>query len=231
MLLMAVPFVPAAQAQTSSLGQRAVPAKQDEVAPQGASMEAVSNYKGNPVLERSSLIAIKVKPPKTFKVHDIVTIIVRQQKTFESEAELNTRQRYELTSELEAFVNLLGGGIGAAAFRRGKPNIEYEFESRLRNEGDNIREDRFITRIAAKIVDVKPNGNLAIQATSSIDHEEEHATVTLTGECRSTDVTPDNTILSTQVAELRIKVQNTGAVRDAASRGWITRLLGALKPI
>ncbi|MHC4063066.1 MAG: flagellar basal body L-ring protein FlgH, partial [Planctomycetota bacterium] len=190
-----------------------------------------SDYQGNPLLERSSLIAIKVKPPKQFKVHDLITIIVRQQKRYESEAELESRKKFEIESTLDAFIKHLDGGIGAAAFRRGKPNIDYEFKSRLRNEGDNSREDTFITRISGKIVDVKPNGNLVIQASSRIDHEEESAVVTLTGECRSTDVTPDNTVLSTQVAELRITVENTGAVRDAASRGWITKLLDWLKPI
>jgi len=120
--------------------------------------------------------------------------------------------------------------LGATTFYRGKPNVDYKFGTRLKSEGDNNREDTFITRISGKIIDVKPNGNLVLEATSQIDHEQESATVTLTGECRSVDVTPDNTVLSTQIAELRIEVENTGAVRDATTRGWVIRLLDWLKP-
>jgi flagellar L-ring protein precursor FlgH len=54
--------------------------------------------------------------------------------------------------------------------------------------------------------------------------------MTLTGTCRSEDITPDNTVLSTQIAELEIKVTNSGAVRDGSRRGWITRLLDIVRP-
>ena len=52
-----------------------------------------------------------------------------------------------------------------------------------------------------------------------------------TGTVRSADVTPDNTVLSTQVADLNIDVKNSGAVRDASSRGWLTALLDWVKPV
>ena len=230
MLLLAVPFVPAVQAQTSSLGKRLAPAEEGPPVSHIAPTTQEPEYKGNPVLERNSLIAIKVKPPKEFKVNDIITIIVRQQKKFEAEGELETKKDFDIKSELEAFFKPFDGGLGATTFYRGKPNVDYKFGTRLKSEGDNNREDTFITRISGKIIDVKPNGNLVLEATSQIDHEQESATVTLTGECRSVDVTPDNTVLSTQIAELRIEVENTGAVRDATTRGWVIRLLDWLKP-
>ena len=230
MLLMALPFVPAAQAQTASLGKRAVPPEGGPAVPYAGSNREVTQYQGNSTLERASLIAIKVKPPKTFKVNDLITIIVRQQKKFEAEGELETKKKLNLKTELEAFFKPFDGGLGATTFYRGKPNVDYRFNSKLKNEGDVAREDSFITRITARIIDVKPNGNLVLEASSGEEHDDEVSSVTLTGECRSTDVTPDNTILSTQVAELRITEHNKGAVKDASTRGWVTRLLDVLKP-
>ena len=55
--------------------------------------------------------------------------------------------------------------------------------------------------------------------------------MTLTGICRKEDITPDNSILSTQLADLRIDVQNSGAVRDGSRRGWLTTILDVLRPI
>jgi flagellar L-ring protein precursor FlgH len=220
-------------AQTSSLGKKAKQAQwQTPPGPNTSSArEGKQAYQGNTLLEQSSLIAIEVKPPKEFKPNDIITVIVRQQKRFEADSELENKRDFEIKSELDAFIKHEGGGIGAAVFRRGKPNIDYDFGARLKGEGDTKREDTFVTRISGKIVDVKPNGNLVIAAKSEIGHDEEVAVVTLTGECRSADVTPDNTVLSTQLAELVVDVENSGAIKDAATRGWLTRLLDLLKPI
>jgi len=229
--IVALTVLPAA-AQTSSLGKQAQTAAasiETDKAPARTGFEA-AEPKGNPLLERTSLIALKVVPPKEFKVNDLITIVVRQEKKFEAEGELESRKRFDIKSELEAFFKPIDGGLGATTFYRGHPNVDYGFESRLQNKGDNTREDTFTTRVSGRIVDVKPNGNLIIEAHSRIQHEEEIALVTLTGECRSRDVTPDNTILSTQVADLSIKVDNQGAVRDAASRGWVTRVLDLFKP-
>ncbi len=217
--------------QSSSLGNRAAEkTAQQEAADVDLGRES-STLQGNPVLEANSLIAIPVSPPKEFQIHDIVTIIVRQQKTWESDADMESRRRFGVESELEAFVKFTGGGIGESLFRRGKPNIEYDLNTRVSNEGDATREDRFVTRISGKIIDVKPNGNLVIEAKGSIEHDEDTSVVRLTGTVRSTDVTPDNTVLSTQVADLAIAVENTGSVRDAAARGWVTKLLDWLKPV
>ena len=227
MLLSLAALCSSAPAQTSSLAKRAE--YQDE-AGSGLSGETAA-HPGNPLLEANSLIAIAVTPPKEFRKQAIITIIVRQQKSWEVEADLESRKKLELESTLDAFVKFTGGGIGASVFRRGKPNIDYEFESRLKNRGDTSREDTFVTRVSGKIIDIKPNGNLVIEARGHITHDEETSDVTVTGIVRASDVTPDNTVLSTQVADLRITVKNTGAVRDATTRGWVTRVLDWLKPI
>ncbi|HUU84330.1 MAG TPA: flagellar basal body L-ring protein FlgH [Phycisphaerae bacterium] len=230
-LLIMLPFAPQAMAQTSSLSKRVAGAEPASAGPQAPSAREASEPLGNPLLERHSLIAVKVKPPKKFKVHDIVTIIVRQQKKFEADSELETKKDFDIKSELEAFFKPIDGGLGATTFYRGKPNVDYKFGLGLKTEGDNTREDLFVTRISGTIVDIKPNGNLVIEAVSRVQHDEEIARVTLTGQCRSTDLTPDNTVLSTQLAGLRIDVQNEGAIKDAATRGWIPQLLDFLKPI
>lgn len=217
--------------QTASLGRR-VDRRRHETGPADRSPSRErAQYKGNPLLEDRSLIAIPIIPPKQFQKHDIITIIVRNQKRFEADGDLESRKKFELTSELENFFKFLDGGIGAAVFSRGKPSIDYKFQSRIKNEGDTTREDTFTTRVSGEIIDIKPNGNLVIEAAGRIKHDEEVALVTVTGTIRSADVTPDNTVLSTQVADLNIEVKNQGAVRDAYSRGWLTAILDFLKPI
>ena len=52
----------------------------------------------------------------------------------------------------------------------------------------------------------------------------------LTGICRAEDVNADNTILSTQLFDLQLQKNHTGAVRDATKRGWFLKVLDAVSP-
>ena len=87
-----------------------------------------------------------------------------------------------------------------------------------------------MTRIQARVIDVKPNGNLVLEARKRITVDEEDQIATLSGVCRSKDVTAQNSVLSTQVADLEISVSHTGAARDASRRGWAMRLFDLLRP-
>ncbi len=185
----------------------------------------------NPVLDRTSLIAVELADPKQFRIHDIVTIVVQENKKFESEGENIARRRFELSSELNEWFRFSEGKLVAETFPNGMPNIDYKLDSRTQNRGENEREDRLVARIAAEVIDVKPNGNLVIEARRRIWHDEEEIIVSLTGVCRSTDITPDNTILSSKVADFDFVAKHTGAVRDQSRRGWATRLFDFLRPI
>lgn len=215
-------------AQTSSLGAKNR-SKQAQKPPIAAPREA-PRVERNAVYEKYAWIATKPRKAKKFKPGDLITIIVRERRRFEADADLDTRNRFDISSELEAFIKATAGGVGAAEFRRGLPNIEYKFGTRIRKEGDTTREDRMTMRLTGEIIDVKPNGLLVLQAKARIQHDDEISEISLTGTCRKEDVTADNTILSTQLGDKQIRVHNEGALRAASTRGWIPKFLDWLKP-
>jgi len=228
MLAWCISVVPAT-AQTSSLGA------QKRALDVGNPVEKVAREAPprprNYVYERFGWTASAPLPPKTFRPGDLLTIIVREQRKWEADADLETKKKYDVKSELDEFIKLTQGGIGAADFRRGKPDIDYGFNQKLKNEGDSSREDKLTTRLTSTIIDVKPNGLLVLEGRAKMTHDEEISEITFTGTCRKEDVTADNTVLSTQVADKEVVVSNAGALRAASSRGWIPKLLDWLKPI
>ncbi len=215
-------------AQTSSL---AVRKRQAEIGKVSAILpREATRMERNAVYDRHSWVTVKPAPPKTFQVGDLLTIVVRETRKFEADADLETKKEFDIKSELEAFFKLTTGGLGSAEFQRGKPTVDYKFSNDFKGEGDTNREDRLTTRLTGKIIDVKPNGLLVIEAKASVQHDDEISMITLTGVCRKEDVTADNTILSTQIADKNIVVVNEGALRAASSRGWILKLIDLIKP-
>lgn len=217
-----------AQAQTSSIGAQERRISKDQ--PVVKLPREAPPPPRNAVYERHSWSAAPPIPPKTFRPGDLITIIIRERRSWEAEADLERKTRLEIASELEDFIKLTDGGVGASTFRRGAPNIKYRFNQRLISEGDSSRTDRLTTRMTGRIIDVKPNGLLVLEGRESITHDDEVATITITGTCRKEDVTADNTILSTQLVDKKVVVVNQGALRSAATRGWILKLLDLVKP-
>lgn len=215
-----------ALAQSSSIARQRVDATPVELPAREAVLPA-----GNPALEARSMIAVKSPEPKKFRINDYVTIIVRQQTIYEADAQGNNRRQADLRSELQAFIKFTDGGVGAAAFRRGNPNINYRQVFNQRNQSEADREDRLTTRITAQIVDIKPNGNLVLEARASLHHDDQQHAMTLTGGCRSIDVTPDNTVLSTQLADLAIDIKTKGSVRNGTRAGWIGEIYDWIRPL
>lgn len=211
------------QAETSAQGAApggfvAAPLRED-VSPATRSIEAVS------------LIAIPRTQPRKFRPHDLVTIIVKQKKSYESEAKMDTERKWDINGKLSEWFRFYEDHkLGTDSLRYGQPGFKFKFNNKYENDGENEREDKFETRIQAKVVDVKPNGNLVLEAHQQETHDDEIIDLTLTGVCRSEDVTPANTILSTQIAEMVLVEKNSGAMRDATQRGWIPRLLDWAKP-
>jgi flagellar L-ring protein precursor FlgH len=85
--------------------------------------------------------------------------------------------------------------------------------------------------ITVTVTEVLPGGNLRVQGEKWVEINQGKEFVRLGGVVRPRDVKPNNTILSTQVADARITYSGKGAGADSNVIGWAARLLfSALKP-
>ena len=244
---------PTATAQSNSLlggahhnghAAQGVPASQpaalDEAPPMfGTAVKARASLcadrpdpKPNAVLLRWSPMAVKGPDPEKIKAHDLVTIIIRESKTATTDSKMESKKDWQLESELSRWFGFnKDHDMVPAKLADGNLAATYKFQNDYKGDGTYNRKDELTTRITAQVIDVKPNGTLVLEATKEIAIDDEGYTITLTGECRSKDVTPDNTVLSTQLASPVIDVQHTGAVRDVMRRGWLMRALDLFHPL
>ncbi|MBK9120357.1 MAG: flagellar basal body L-ring protein FlgH [Phycisphaerales bacterium] len=185
----------------------------------------------NGTLLRVSPFAVEVPEPEKVKVHDLVTIIVRESKSATTDGKMESNKNWSFDTELSKWIRLSGvAGLVPAQFPEGNPAALFDFKNKYGGDGKYDRKDELTTRVTARVVDVKPNGNLVLEASKVIEIDEEGFTITLTGECRAIDITPQNTVLSTQMAAPEIKVKHAGIVRDATRRGWLMRGLDLFRP-
>ena len=186
------------------------------------------------VLRRSiaaqSFVAVKHPEPRRFALHDLITVIIRESVEADSKATLDTEKSVTFEGEISEFPklnlrDLLNMELGPSTFPNGKPKLGVDFNSEFEGEGQRKRSDTFITRITARIVDIKPNGTLVVEGRKFIKSDKETVRLLITGTCRPQDITPGNTIFSTQLYDLNVTDEHTGELRKASKKGWLTKIL------
>jgi len=185
---------------------------------------------GQAPLREVSLLLVETPRPRTYEIHDQITIIISEVSRQTSEQTLDTKKDTSLKAGLNKFPNL--AKLLEAELTNGESSpiatVDVSSGEKFKGDGKYERSDRFTDKITAKVIDVKPNGVLVVEARRTIGKDTEVQTIVLSGECRREDVTDNNTILSSQLADLTVLSTNEGDVKDTATKGVLTRLVEAI---
>jgi flagellar L-ring protein precursor FlgH len=180
-----------------------------------------------------SFFSVAPPKPKTYKKHDLITVIALEDSTFSSNGTTSETKTTDFDSQLNAFIafrpshlqlhSVISGGSNV-------PEIQTTNSRDYKGTGEVDRTDTLTDRFTAEVVDVKPNGTLILQAIKQIKTDEEEQRMILTGICRAEDVTADNSVLTTQLFDLELQTNHNGAVTDGTRRGFLPRLLDTFSP-
>jgi flagellar L-ring protein precursor FlgH len=184
-----------------------------------------------PDIKSISMFAVPAPEPKTIKKHDLVTIIIREESEVSAAGTTDLKRQSDLEAKVDEFMRInlknfaLQPAIGATP-----PGIKVSGTRNFKGEATVDRTDSVITRVTAEVLDVKPNGTLVLHARKKIKTDEEEQTLIAAGICRVEDITPDNTVLSTQLFDLEFSKTNKGQVRNTTKTGALHKLLDFINP-
>ena len=77
--------------------------------------------------------------------------------------------------------------------------------------------------ITVTVAEVLPNGILAVRGEKWITLNQGDELIRISGLVRADDIGPDNTVLSTRVADARITYSGNGAFANASQPGWLNQ--------
>jgi flagellar L-ring protein precursor FlgH len=185
----------------------------------------------NPAIAQMALTSVSMPEPRRFTQNDLVTIIIRESHTARMDAELETERGLDIGGDITEFPRL---NISDLLDLTVRPNddlssspirLDVGFDSEYESGGQFDRRDEMSGRLTARVLDVRPNGTLVLEARKHVAADGESQTVVLTGTCRVEDVAVDNTILSTQLYDLHVVQNSEGEVRRSSRKGILTRVL------
>lgn len=149
-------------------------------------------------------------------VGDLVTLIIVEKSQAQQNAGTTTGQDTVVT---------FGPGLG---FLDILPLLEVGGGDNFRSGGSTSRGGQLTARMTTQVVEVLPNGNLVIEGRQTIRINEEEQVIVVTGTIRPQDISRDNTIMSTFVADANITFEGTGSLGSKQSPGLLTRLFNWL---
>lgn len=150
------------------------------------------------------------------KVGDLVTLIIAEKSQAQQNAGTTTGQDSSFT---------FGPGLG---FLDIVPLLELGGGDSFRSGATTTRGGQLTARMTTEVVEVLPNGNLVIRGSQRIRINDEEQVIIVEGTIRPRDISRDNTILSTFVADAKISFEGTGSLGSKQSPGLLTRLFNWL---
>jgi len=157
------------------------------------------------------------------EVGDVVTIVVSESLSAVASGTTNTSRKSAAQANIKS---LLG-----PANPRLANLLDTSSNQSLQGQGQTSRNMTLSTTISARVVEVRPNGDLIVEATKDIAVNSEKQSITVRGVVRAADLNSANAVPSNRVADLQVKVNGKGVVGDAVKRPFfLYRLLLGLLP-
>jgi len=108
--------------------------------------------------------------------------------------------------------------------------VQADFKSKHDAKAELTKEDTMTTSIGCTVIEVMQNGNLILRGSRELQVNGETQYITLQGVVRPIDVTSQNTVLSTQLADAKIYYTGRGVLTDKQTPGWLARLFDHIWP-
>lgn len=174
----------------------------------GASVEAKSLWRDNPW----GIYADR----KARNVGDILTIVID---------ESTTQSASKSSSNSKSGSTTLGAGTGifhflAAATASGSDSF--------RADGSATDNNSYSGNITVTVIEVLPNDNMIVEGTQSIWQNRDEHKITVRGVIRRDDVTFNNTVPSTRVADATIRFDGKGPLNAKQRQGILTQIFNIL---
>ena len=150
------------------------------------------------------------------RVGDVITILVVEKSSASHQAAHETDKK-----------TAASGGPGEGILNL-FPDLSAKAERTTSGSGSTTQTTSLVDRISGIVTGVTLQGNLQVQATRRVKLNKDEIALAVTGLVRPDDVSLDNSVLSTQIADCRIEWSGRGPIPEKQRPGLLSMLLGFL---
>lgn len=159
-------------------------------------------------------------------VGDLLTIVLTESTTAQTSATTKVTKDADMSI---GGISLLGAPVtlGGKDILSASASGERDFAG----AGNSAQSNRLAGSVTVQVIQRLPNGNLVISGSKNLRLNQGDELVQVQGIVRPADISPDNTIASSKVADARIAYGGRGPVAQSNAMSWLGRFFNsALAP-
>ncbi|VAV93883.1 Flagellar L-ring protein FlgH [hydrothermal vent metagenome] len=103
-------------------------------------------------------------------------------------------------------------------------------ESSFSGSGQAAQTNSLSGEISVTIAEVYPNGTMKVRGEKLLNLNRGEEFIRMTGIVRSADISTDNRVLSSRVADAKITYAGSGEIARASKQGWLQKFFSSISP-
>lgn len=100
----------------------------------------------------------------------------------------------------------------------------------FKGQGGTAQSNQLSGEITVTVAKVMPNGTMLVRGQKQLVLNRGDEFIQISGLVRPADISPDNRVLSTRVADARITYSGKGEIARASRQGWLQRFFSRISP-
>ena len=177
---------------------------------------------------------------QNYRVGDILTVILSESTQAQRNSGIGTVKE-GINTPLGQIQKVFRGGVdspdapffgsGGDNFKRTLRGIDFNnLKVESKGTGSANQAASLAGAVAVTVTQVLPNNSLLIQGQKNLSLTEGSETVRIRGVISMDDIQPDNTVLSSRIANAQISYKGAGNLADVSKLGWGTKAFNKVWP-
>ena len=165
------------------------------------------------------------------EVGDLLTVVVQINDSADIQNDSQLNRTSERSFEMPAGFGLPQWAANALPFDATlNPGVDLTSEERIRGQGNLRRADDVTLRLAARIVNELPSGDLVIEGNQSVLVGSDRRQLHVSGIVRPEDISRQNMVMHDRIAEADIRYISGGPIATSGRRGIGNKVLDIIVP-
>ena len=180
-----------------------------------------------PKKKNASIFQRRKRERPALAKHTLIQVLVVERTTAQGNSREDSTARASADLEIASYLKFKDGNLATGT---NPLALDVEADKRRQIRDQNQRSININTRIAARITDVLPNGNVRIEARTERRINEELTVMTLTGELPQEAIDADLVVQSDRIADLKLNYSAANPRTKKSRKTIVERVLIFLWP-
>lgn len=169
---------------------------------------------------------------KARRIGDILIVTFDEKTAATKNAQTNTDKGSEVNTNVTEFLGSfpqfnVPGLIPLASNNNNTLDNDLDSSVNFDSDAGSSQSNSLTGNIAVTVIQVYPNGYLFVSGEKRLTLNQGDEYVQLSGIVRPVDITTNNMIASSKIADARIAYSGEGVLNDANRMGWLTRVFNS----